>query len=74
MSGVHPISVPPLMGNGASWAVSTGNKFPHVARESTNPSTKLLAEGLTHLAEGVRELDARMAVEKQIQAFPPVGQ
>ncbi len=67
-------TVPP-MSNAASWAVSTGNKFPHVARESTNPSTKLLAEGLTHLAEGVRELDARMAqLEKQIQAFPPVGQ
>jgi hypothetical protein len=48
------------MSNAASWAVSAGNKFREIARTTENPSTKLLAEGLTHLAEGVRELDAQI--------------
>jgi hypothetical protein len=42
------------------WAVSAGNKFREVARTTENPSTKLLAEGLTHLAEGVRALDQQV--------------
>jgi hypothetical protein len=49
------------MGNSAQWAVSAGNKFREVARTTENPTTKLLAEGLTHLAaEGVRELDQQI--------------
>jgi hypothetical protein len=60
------------MSNAAHWAVSAGNKFRQVAREATNPSTKLRAEGLTHLAEGVRELDDAMShLEKQIQSVRP---
>ncbi|MGY4649775.1 hypothetical protein ACVWWN_003571 [Mycobacterium sp. URHB0021] len=43
-----------------------------MAREATNPSLKLLAEGLTHLAEGVRELDDAMShLEKQIKSVRP---
>jgi hypothetical protein len=59
------------MSNAANWATSAGNKSRQVAREATNPSTKLLAEGLTHLAEGVRELDDGMAhlEEKRIQSL-----
>ena len=44
------------MSNAAHWAVSAGNKFREVARTTENPTTKLLAEGLTHLSEAVREL------------------
>jgi hypothetical protein len=42
--------------NAAVWATSAANKFREAARTTENPNTKLLAEGLTHLAEGVREL------------------
>jgi hypothetical protein len=45
------------MSNAASWAGTAGNKFRQVARESTNPTTVLLAEGLPALAEAIRELD-----------------
>ena len=41
----------------AVWAVSAANKFREVERTTENPTTKLLAEGLTHLAEAIRELD-----------------
>jgi hypothetical protein len=44
------------MSNAASWAVSAANKFREVARTTENPTTKQLAEGLTHLSEAVREL------------------
>jgi hypothetical protein len=44
------------MSNAASWATTAGNKFREVSRSSENPTTKLLAEGLTALAEAVREL------------------
>jgi hypothetical protein len=44
------------MGNAASWAVSAANKFREAARTSENPTTKQLAEGLTHLSEAVRGL------------------
>jgi hypothetical protein len=47
------------MSNAASWAVSAGNKFREVARTTENPTTKLLAEGLTYLSEAIRELDSR---------------
>jgi hypothetical protein len=53
---VRADTVPP-MGNAAMWAGSAGNKFRQAARESTNPVTTLLAEGLTALAEAIRELD-----------------
>ena len=48
------------MGNSAQWAISACNKFREVARTTQNPTTKLLAEGLTHLAEGVREMDSQV--------------
>jgi uncharacterized protein YukE len=48
------------MSNAASWAGTAGNKFRQAARESTNPVTTLLAEGLTALAEAVRELDQEL--------------
>jgi hypothetical protein len=48
------------MSNTAPWAATAGNKFREVARSTENPTTKLLAEGLTALAEAVRELDAQL--------------
>jgi hypothetical protein len=45
------------MSNAASWAATAGNKFREVSRSTENPTTRLLAEGLTALAEAVRELD-----------------
>jgi hypothetical protein len=50
----------PSMGNSAQWAISAANSFREVARITENPTTKLLAEGLMHLAEGVRELDQQV--------------
>jgi hypothetical protein len=44
------------MSNSAHWAVSAGNKFREVARTAENPTTRLLADGLTHLSEAIREL------------------
>jgi hypothetical protein len=44
------------MSNAAHRAVSAGNKLREVVRTTENPTTKLLAEGLTHLSEAVREL------------------
>ncbi|MFI5511705.1 hypothetical protein ACIA48_29965 [Mycobacterium sp. NPDC051804] len=46
--------------NSAAWATSAGNNFRQVARETENPTTKLLAEGLTHLTEALRELDQKL--------------
>jgi hypothetical protein len=55
------------MSNAASWAVSAANKFREVARTTENPTTKALAEGLTHLSEAVRELHQELeAVETKI--------
>ncbi|MGY4650027.1 hypothetical protein [Mycobacterium sp. URHB0021] len=48
------------MSNAAHWAVSAGNKFREVARTTENPTTKVLAEELTHLAEAVRELQQEL--------------
>jgi hypothetical protein len=45
--------------NAAMWATSAANKFREVQRATENETTKLLAEGLTHLAEAIRELDRR---------------
>jgi hypothetical protein len=58
------------MSNAAPWASTAGNKFREVARTTENPTTKLLAEGLTYLTESLTELNAELAhVEKQIQAL-----
>jgi hypothetical protein len=46
------------MSNAAPWASTAANKFWEVARTAENPTTKLLAEGLTALTEALRELDA----------------
>jgi uncharacterized protein YukE len=48
------------MSNAAAWAGTAGNEFRQAARESTNPVTTLLAEGLIALAEAVRELDQEL--------------
>jgi hypothetical protein len=45
--------------NSAQWATSAANKFREVARDTENPASKALAEGLTHLAEAVRALDPK---------------
>jgi hypothetical protein len=49
------------MSTAAPWAITAGNKFREVARSTENPSTKLLAEGLTALAEAIRDLDEHLA-------------
>ena len=48
------------MSNAAPWATTAGNKFREVARSTENPTTKLLAEGLTALTEALRELDSKL--------------
>ena len=54
------------MSNAAPWATTAGYKFRVVARSTENPTTKLLAEGLTALAEAVRELDAELGEIRKI--------
>jgi len=49
------------MSNAASWAISAANKFREVTRSTENPTTKLLAEGLTYLSEAVRDLQQEIA-------------
>ena len=57
------------MSNAAPWASTAGNKFREVARTTENPTTKLLAEGLTALTEALRELDAKLEkVEQQVRS------
>jgi hypothetical protein len=46
--------------NAAPWAATAGNKFREVARSTQNPTTKLLAQGLTAFTEALRELDVRL--------------
>jgi hypothetical protein len=48
------------MRTAAEWAAGAENKFRQAARESTNPTTVLLAEGLTALAEAIRSLDLQV--------------
>ncbi len=48
------------MSNAGSWAATASNKIREVSRSTENPTTKLLAEGLTALAEAVRELDQEL--------------
>ncbi len=64
-----PADTLPSMSNAAPWAVTAGNKFREVARSTENPTTKLLAEGLTALTEALRELDIKLEkVERQVQS------
>jgi hypothetical protein len=46
--------------NAAPWASTAGNKFREVARSTENPTSKLLAEGLTALAEATSDLDQEL--------------
>ena len=48
------------MSNAAPWATTAGNSFREVAMTTDNPTTKLLAEGLTALTEALRELDSKL--------------
>lgn len=58
------------MSNAAHWAASAANKFREVARTTENPNTKLLAEGLTHLSEAVRELHQELgSIETKVKAL-----
>jgi hypothetical protein len=52
------------MSNAAPWAATAGNKFREVARTTDNPTTKLLAEGVTALTEALREQDAKLEKTK----------
>ncbi|MDT5093181.1 MAG: hypothetical protein QOH60_2544 [Mycobacterium sp.] len=53
----------------SAWASIPGNKFREVARTTQNPTTKLLADGLTVLTEALRELDAKLEkVEQQVRS------
>lgn len=57
------------MSNAAPWAATAGNKFREAGRTTENPTTKLLAEGLTALTEALRELDAKLEnIERQIRS------
>jgi hypothetical protein len=57
------------MSNAAPWAATAGNKFREVARSTENPSTKLLAEGLTALTEALRELDDKLEkLDQQVRS------
>ncbi|RDH80172.1 hypothetical protein DVS77_04115 [Mycolicibacterium moriokaense] len=57
------------MSNAAPWASTAGNKFREVTRTTENPTTKLLAEGLTALTEALRELDARLeTMDRQMRS------
>lgn len=53
------------MSNAAPWATGAANKFREVSRTTENPTTKLLAEGLTALAESVRALDEELAAMRK---------
>jgi len=58
-----------MSSNAASWATSAGNKFRETARITENPTTKLLAEGLTHLSEAIRELHRELgSIDRKIKA------
>jgi hypothetical protein len=60
------------MSNAAPWAATASNKFREAARSTENP-TKLLAEGLTALAESLRELDDNMGKREQQVRSSTVG-
>ena len=57
-------------GNSATWAISAANSFRAVARDTENPVTKQLAEGLTYLSEAVTDLHQELeAAESKIKAL-----
>jgi hypothetical protein len=57
------------MSKAGPWAATAGNKLREVARTTDNPTTKLLAEGLTALTEALRELDDKLEkVEQQVRS------
>jgi hypothetical protein len=55
----------PAMSTAASWAATAENKFRQGTRESTNPTTVVLAEGLAALAEAIRDLDQELGQIRQ---------
>jgi len=59
------------MSYAASWAATAGNKFRAATRSTENPTTKLLAEGLTALAEAVRELDQELKSSRRQEQPAP---
>jgi hypothetical protein len=63
------------MSNAAPWATTAGNKFREVAKNTENPTTKLLAEGLTAFTEALRELGVHLVVEIQRRSsrLPPTA-
>jgi hypothetical protein len=61
--------------NAAPWASTAANKIPRIARTTENPTTKLLAAGLTALAEALRELDDNMGrLEQQVRSRASSGE
>ncbi|TPG37097.1 hypothetical protein EAH80_04355 [Mycobacterium hodleri] len=61
------------MSNAAQWATSAANKFRKVARDTESATTKELAEGLAHLAEAIREMDAKWSCTAVVMANPLVS-
>jgi hypothetical protein len=66
--GPNPLSVPTdtvkPMSDASPWASTAGNKFREVSRHTGTQTNKLLAEGLTALAEALRELDANAGIDR----------
>jgi hypothetical protein len=63
------------MSNATHWAVSAANKFREVQRSPENPTTNLLAEGLTYLSEAVRDLHQEVdSLESKSRLFQRVKQ
>jgi hypothetical protein len=57
------------MSNAAPWAATASNKFREAARSTENPTTKLLAEGMTAVAEALHELDDNLGkLEKRVRS------
>jgi hypothetical protein len=64
-----PAATVAVMSNSATWAISAANKFREAIRSTENPTTKLLAEGLTHLSEAVRDLHQELEhLETKVKA------
>jgi hypothetical protein len=61
------------MSNAVPWATTAGNKFREVARTTDNPTTKLLAEGLTALTEALREPDDKLEKTEQRMRSAGIG-
>jgi hypothetical protein len=55
----------------SSWAGTAANKFRQAAKASDDPATTLIAEGLTALAEAVRDLGQEQEnLKQQVRAIP----